>query len=85
MTRLRLLRMQRGLTQREMAALLGFDPSFLSRLERAWFTRCPKRAAVEKQFKAFFGPGESFETLMAEASPDERPIEEEQAPVSMAG
>lgn len=74
MTRLKLLRMQRGLTQRQMASVLGVSPSFLSRLECAWFTRCPNRTEMDKKFRAFFGPDESFEALMKEVAIDKQPL-----------
>ncbi len=75
MTRLKLLRMQRGLTQRELATILDFSPSFLSRLECSWFTRCPNHAVVEEKLRAFFGSDESFASLMELAQPDTTPVE----------
>lgn len=76
MTRLKLLRMQRGLTQRQLASILGLSPSFLSRLEGAWFTRCPNHSEVSRKLRAFFGPGESFESLMEEATPNTAPVKQ---------
>jgi len=73
MTRLRLLRLQRGLEQRELANILGIGQSLLSRLEHRWFTRCPNQAVIERSLRAFFGPDESFESLMQEAEPDRTP------------
>jgi hypothetical protein len=73
MTRLKLLRMQKGLTQRQAAAALGFSPSFLCRLECSWFTRCPNHAVVEQTLREFFGPDESFASLMQEVTPDLEP------------
>lgn len=74
MTRLKLLRLKRGLTQREMSQLLGLHATQLSRLEKGWFKRCPNPKGLEPKLKSFFGVEESFESLMETASADTAPV-----------
>jgi len=73
MTRLKLLRMKRGLKQQQMASILGLSQTFLSRLECGWFARCPNFPIVEGKLRKFFGQGESFKSLMQEVDPDVGP------------
>jgi|GEM_PF-844027 len=61
------LRLQRGLSQRELAEMLGIAQTILSKLERGWFARCP--AGLECKFRTVFGDQWGFEALMR-AVPD---------------
>jgi hypothetical protein len=63
--------MQKGLTQRQAAAVLGVSPPFLSKLECSWFARCPTH--VEQTLREFFGHDESFASLMQDVTPDVEP------------
>ena len=62
MTKLKLLRMKRGLTQEQMASILEIAPTFLSRLECGWFARCP--GDLESKFQEIFGEEWTFARLM---------------------
>lgn len=73
MKKLRLYRLRRGLTQTQMAALLGIHFTMLSRLERGWFTRCPNQPELGRKLEAYFG--ETFDELMTDATPDMEPLE----------
>ncbi|MGO9119463.1 MAG: helix-turn-helix domain-containing protein [Desulfomonilaceae bacterium] len=62
MTNLKLLRMQRGLTQREVAGTLGISEITMSRLECGWFARPP--GGIEQKLRQFFGPEWTWKQLM---------------------
>jgi len=64
MTYLKLLRMNRGLTQRRLAKLLGLHPTVMSRIEQGWFAKPP--AGLDQTLRAFFGPAWTFAELMRE-------------------
>lgn len=70
MTKLRLLRMQRGLSQKELASCLGIHPTFLCRLERGWYARCPNWKRLEPKLKRVLNTPVSFEDLMQEVEVD---------------
>lgn len=55
-------RMQRGLTQKQLAKLLNVDSTVLCRIERGWLARVPN--SVDEAFKRIFGKEWSFERLM---------------------
>ena len=62
MNQLVFLRMQRQMTQRQLAARLGISNSLLCRMERGWFTRAPN--GVEAGLQQIFGQNWTFERLM---------------------
>ena len=62
MNRLVFLRMQRGLSQKQLAEMLGISPGLLSRLERGWFTRPP--VGCEAKLQGVFGKEWTFHRLM---------------------
>ena len=62
MTNLKALRMERGMSQPEMARLLGVHSTFLSRLECGWFAKITP--ALDARLKQVFGLEWSFDALM---------------------
>jgi transcriptional regulator with XRE-family HTH domain len=68
---LKYLRMQRGLSQPELAKRLGITSSFLSRIECGWQARVP--AVLESRLRGVFGEEWDFKALMERvpASPEE--------------
>lgn len=62
MNYLHALRIERGLTQQQLAQWLGVDPSLISRCERGWFTRPP--SGLEGKLTQFFGPEWTWKKLM---------------------
>ena len=67
MTRLKLLRMQRGFNQRQAASFLGIPAPLLSRIENGWYTRCPNAEILMPALQQMCGEGETFETLMQQS------------------
>jgi DNA-binding XRE family transcriptional regulator len=70
MTNLKLLRMQRGISQRDIAKQLGISEITMSRIECGWFARAPR--GIEAKLQDYF-PGWNWELLMREA-PTPQPI-----------
>lgn len=69
MNQMKLIRLTRGLTQREMASLLGIHENNYSRMETGLFAR-PFRG-LEARLESVFGEGWTFERLMEPVpSPD---------------
>ncbi len=61
------MRLQRQISQRDLAMKLGVQQSVLSKLENGWLTRAPGN--LERKLKRFFGPEWTFQRLM-ERVPD---------------
>ena len=61
------LRLQKGLTQRELAKLLIINPVTACRIERGWYAKPPE--GLEERLQAIFGSEWSFARLM-ESVPD---------------
>lgn len=61
------LRMKKGVSQTNLAPMLGISKALVNQMERGWFTRPPKNC--EAKLKEFFGEEWSFARLM-EPVPD---------------
>ena len=61
MTNLQFLRVQQGLSQRDLASKIGVDSTILSRLERGWFAKISPD--YERKLQDFFGSQWTFEEL----------------------
>lgn len=66
MNHLEFLRRERGISQRELAAIIGVNQSILSRCERGWWTKPPK--GLEGKLQAYFGKQWTFDKLMQPVS-----------------
>lgn len=64
---LQYLRIQRRLSQKQLAKHIGVNPDFLCRVERGWFSKPP--SGIDSKLRAFFGPEWAFARLM-EQVPD---------------
>ena len=62
MTKLRLLRMQAGLSQRGLAEMLEVHQVTVDRIEGGWLTRPPK--GVDQKLSEVFGDEWTWEALM---------------------
>jgi transcriptional regulator with XRE-family HTH domain len=67
MNNLQLLRLQKKLSQRDLAKILKLHPSTINRVERGWFAKPPD--GLEKRLQAVFGKEWTFARLM-EPVPD---------------
>lgn len=65
MTKLKALRMARGVSQTQLARDLGVTPLTLSRCENGWFAR-PPRGLLDK-LRAYYGPEWSWDKFIAPA------------------
>jgi len=64
MTNLTILRRQAGMTQAELARLLGLPRQEICRLENGWLRKI--RPAAEQRLLTFFGPPWTLDTLLSE-------------------
>jgi len=64
MTYFKLLRMQRRLTQKQLATILKCHPNILSRIECGWLSKPPR--GLEERLSRFFGDEWGWAELMAE-------------------
>lgn len=62
MNHLNYLRLQRGLSQRDLASLLKIHPATMNRIERGWVAKPPE--GLEGRLQAVFGKEWTFERLM---------------------
>ena len=62
MNYIKMLRLQRNLSQEALAIMLGVHPTFLSRLECGWVARVPPR--IEARLRATLGSEWGFTELM---------------------
>jgi len=67
MTNLTVLRRQRGLTQGQLAGLVGLPRQELNRLENGWLRRV--RPDAEKRLREIFGPEWDLDSLIREPAP----------------
>ena len=70
MNNLKVLRQSKGLTQRNLARMIGVNYVTLNRAENGWFAKPPNE--LETKLQAVFGPEWSWDRLMAPA-PEPRP------------
>jgi DNA-binding XRE family transcriptional regulator len=62
MNKFKMLRLTRGLSQKQLADFLGIHEVTLCRIERGWYSRPP--TGLEDKLRQFFGPEWTFARLM---------------------
>ncbi len=72
MNYLKMLRLQEGHTQAQMAERLGIHEVTYNRIERGWFTRPPRD--IEPQLQRVFGEDWTFAALMTQVPHPSAPV-----------
>ncbi|MFH1117277.1 MAG: helix-turn-helix domain-containing protein [Pseudomonadota bacterium] len=73
MTNLTILRKRRGLTQADLARILGVPRQTVNQLENRWLRRL--RPDVEDQLRKFFGKEWTMDALLKEPTVPEPPAQ----------